>query len=353
MPPSPAPVPAPSDRPATLRQIAERAGVSQMTVSRALADRPRVAKATRAKILRIAQSLGYRPDPELAKLMHYLRRGVRPQFQSTLCGLTNWPTDPKPPYFRALLAGAEAQAARRGYGFTVMALDADAAPGAGLTRVLRSRGVEGVLLLPQQPPRDLGAILDWREFSAVAASVSVLGPDVNRVAPHHFANTLRLCRELAALGYRRIGLVIEQGHEVRVSHGFSAAVGSHGSRAPAEPVTPLVYAGELGAVLAPWFRRERPDAIVATSEAEARACARLLGLKIPGPVAFASTNLDVEPGAGPAIGGIDERPAEIGAITVDVLAGMVERRVRGLPAAATSTLVAGTWRRGRSCPARR
>jgi LacI family transcriptional regulator len=101
--------------------------------------------------------------------------------------------------------------------------------------------------------------------------------------------------------------------------------------------------------LAPWFRRERPDALVATSEELVRDCARLLKLKIPGPVGFASTNVASTRSALGEIAGIDELPEEIGAIAVDLLASMVERRVRGLPVAPSSTLLAGRWRAGRSC----
>ena len=48
-----------------------------MTVSRALGGRGRIAEETRAEIRAIAERLGYRPDPEVAKLMHHLRVGKR------------------------------------------------------------------------------------------------------------------------------------------------------------------------------------------------------------------------------------------------------------------------------------
>lgn len=325
-----------------------------MTVSRALGNRPRVSEETRRKVLKIAQRLGYRPDPEITKLMHHLRRRIRPQFQSVICGITNWPTETKPAYFEALLEGAARQARERGYGFSVVRFAAEAGGGARLQRELRTRGVQGLLLLPQRSPQDLRELLDWREFSTVAASVSVVGPEVNRASPHHFANTLRLCRELTRLGYRRIGLVIDGGQDFRVNHGFSAAVVSHGrhSVGDAEPVAPLMVSGDLRENLAPWFKREQPDAIITSDETAARECARLLRLKIPGPVGFACTSVQASNDPSPLITGIDELPAEIGVISVDLLASMVERRVRGLPAAPTSTLLAGHWRPGASCPRR-
>ena len=55
-----------ASQPVTLRQIAVRAKASVMTVSRALGNRARVAASTRERVLRIAEALGYRPDPEIA-----------------------------------------------------------------------------------------------------------------------------------------------------------------------------------------------------------------------------------------------------------------------------------------------
>ena len=334
----------------TVRQVAALAGVSQMTVSRALRNQPRVAEKTRRKILTIAQGIGYRPDPEIAKLMHHLRNRRRPQFQSLICGLTNWPEEAKPAYFQALLAGAERQARARGYGFSVRQCSSAERCGAGLQRMLLSQGVQGVMLLPQRPPFDLSALMNWDKFSVVAASLSVLGPEMNRVAPHHFSNTVRLCRELAALGYRRIGLVIDAEQDVRANRGFSAAMLSFGRYEAAEPVPPLIWEGELTEALISWFRHEQPDVLVAMSEDHVRLCARILRLKIPGPIGFASTNVGPGNAGSGLIAGIDEQPEEIGAMSIDLLASMIERCIRGLPSCPASTLLAGLWRNGRACP---
>ena len=45
-----------------LKDIAERAGVSVMTVSKALRDEPDVSAATKARIKALAEQLGYVPD---------------------------------------------------------------------------------------------------------------------------------------------------------------------------------------------------------------------------------------------------------------------------------------------------
>src|SRR3954466_4889457 len=56
------------------KDIAEQAGVSLMTVSLALRNSPRISAATRARVRRIADQLGYTADPKIADMMNYLRQ---------------------------------------------------------------------------------------------------------------------------------------------------------------------------------------------------------------------------------------------------------------------------------------
>lgn len=326
-----------------------------MTVSRALGNRERVAESTRKRIVTLAVKLGYRPDPEISKLMHYLRRGTRSQFQSVLCGLTDWPVNSKPPYFQELIKGVTQQAKRRGYGFELLQLTNDVS-GSRLQSQLRGRGVQGILLLPLQFPRDLSHYLNWDQFSVVSASMSVLGPEASRAVPHHFINTLKLCRELQRLGYQRIGLVMTHLQDSRSNHAFSAAVMSESVRATGRFVPPLIYQDKMGDPVKRWFREHRPDAIIARDIHAIQECERLLRLKVPGRVGFAVASVHPAPAETDdgehLLAGMDEVPSQVGVAAVDLLAGLVERRVRGIPLSPTSTLVSGRWRPGKSSPGR-
>ena len=273
--------------------------------------------------------------------MHHLRVGKRRRFQSVIVGLTTRKPDDQEWYFRALVAGASAQAAARGYGFEVVHVSPTGRNWAVVRRTLQSRGVEGVLLLPSQAPVDLSGVLGWEQYSVVSASASVTGPDAHRVMPHHFANALLLCRNLARSGCRRIGLVMAADHEVRSGHGFSAAVMWHGASEAAQVVPPLVVR-EVGRVeLRLWFKREQPDVIITNELSSARECARNLGRNVGGAVRFAVTSLIGEEHEG--ISGIDERPGAIGEAAAEMLAGMIERRVRGQPETPNATLLSGRW----------
>lgn len=333
---------APAVRHPTLQDVATAAGVSQMTVSRALGGRGRIAEETRRRITTLAERLGYRPDPEIAKLMHHLRNRRTRRFQSVIVGLTTRTAHDRESYFRALVAAAAARVTGRGYGFELMHLPPSPDKWIGLHRTLRSRGVDGLLLLPQRAPIDLTHLLKWDEFSVVSTSASALGPSAHRVMPHHFANTILLCRTLAQQGYRRIGLVIPADHDRRSENGFTAAVTWHGLNEADHFLPPLVTTRPDVDQLRAWFTRERPDAIITNELQSARECARVLGRKLAGPPRFVVTSLieSTHPGG---IAGIDERPAEIGTAAADLLTSMVERRVRGQPDSPASTLLTGRW----------
>src|SRR3954469_24928240 len=76
----------------TLKDIAREAGVSLMTVSRALRKHASVSPETQSKIERVAKELGYRPNPLISALMSYRRAGKAPHSHSVLAFVTSFPT---------------------------------------------------------------------------------------------------------------------------------------------------------------------------------------------------------------------------------------------------------------------
>jgi len=341
------PTPRRGSRPTT-RLVADRAGVSSATVSLALRNHPRISVKTRDKVKRIATALGYRPDPQVAKLMYLLRTNRNPGFQSTICAITTIPEDRALKYSHEILRSAQTRANALGYSFMILRINDAEQQRPDLQRMLRSRGVEGLLLAPMLRPRAFNELLDWRKFSVVAATNGVLAPEFHCVVPHQYSNMLVVCGELARRGYRRIGIVLHAGHDLSVNHSFSAAVVWQNLLGGTEAVLPLICQGSEFTGLVPWFRREKPDAIIVSGDADGKAIARELGLCIPGgAVGFASANR-----SGPSIfAGMEERPAEIGATAVGLLANMIQHGEKGIPTVPTVTMIKGKWYNGRSMQA--
>lgn len=335
-----------SARSPTLRTIAAVAGVTSMTVSLALRDHPSISVATRARLKKLAARLGYRPDPTIAKLMQHLRTRREQRIQSTLCALRFKPGSVASPtgydYATEVLEGARRRSDSLGFGFNVMMIDEPGLTPRRLQRILLSRGVDGLVLLPMSAPVQLGSLLDWSLFAAVAATSSVPTPRLNTAIPDQFGNMLLLCRSLAEQGSRRLGLVTLAEQDVRVDHRVMAVYTWHTRFGGSEATPPFVMPQRVldAVALREWVRRYQPDAIISDSEKDLDQIAEALTPSAKRGLTLASTSLL------PSVArytGINERASEVGAAAVEVLAGMIHRGERGLPATPRTTLIPGEF----------
>jgi DNA-binding LacI/PurR family transcriptional regulator len=323
----------------TLRTIAAEADLTHATVSMALRNHPSIPTKTRRRIQRIAEKVGYRPDPEVAKLMHHLRQKHKPRFKSIIAALTNIPKGADFPYLSLIEKGARDAAAALGYGFEIQRVDAIETRNVSLQRILRSRGIEGVVLLPMKHAMPLNDLLDWSFFTVIAATWGVLSPDFHRVLPDQFGNNLLICEELVRLGHRRIGLVLDARTDMVVGHRFTAPIAWQNTLGGTEDVRPFIHPpGDLSGLQA-WFARERPDAIIAGEESVARMIARELRLKIPGPVGFAL----IERQSDDLISGIDQRAEDIGRAAITQAHERMKSGEKGIPAVPSITMIKGRW----------
>ena len=327
--------PANSER-VTLRAIARAAKVSVMTVSYALRDNPEVSLSERKRVQRIAENLGYRPDPLLTHLMQHLRsqRTLKPA--SNLAALTMLDAG----FVRRLLVGARARAERLGYSLDLIDLRQFMPKGAPLTRTLLARGVAGVLLAPTIDPFNYSELLDWSRFAAVAMTYSVYEPHVHRVVTHHFDNAVRTFALLEQRGYRRIGLAMTEDMEFRANHSYSGAyyrtVGL--KTAKSAPILLLDRSGRSG--IRAWFAAHRPDAIVVANAHQVRDFfLPALGSRLCASVGFACLDYEAEAG----VSGMDQLFEIIGSHAIDALVAQIHRNERGLPANPTISMVEGHW----------
>ena len=333
----------------TLRSLAAEAGVSAMTVSLALRGSREVSPATRKKIARLAAARGYQTDPHVVKLMHHLRTRAPARFQASIVGLAqSWPADRRAvgDYLGRLRHGLAHRAQQLGYAFETVSLD-EFHDGKNLQRVLQSRGVEGIVVLPLLQNTDLGGLLDWSAFSVVSTTPSLLRPEVHSVTPNHFDNTLRVCAALARRGYRRIGLAISDDWNRRVRFRWTGGFTWQNQFGGTEPVQPLIThlpGPELEAgAFADWLRRERPDAIVTDAGIRTPLVVALTAL----PRARRPRIITMNWPDAACDAGIDQRPEHIGSAAIDLLAGLLTRGERGVPELPHTTMIDGVWASGK------
>jgi DNA-binding LacI/PurR family transcriptional regulator len=208
-----------------------------------------------------------------------------------------------------------------------------------LQRILRARGVDGLLLLPMRDTVSLADLLDWSQFSVVAATRGVPDPVFHRVLPHHFGNTLEICEQLERLDYKRIGLVSNRGFDLFTSPGLAAGVVWQHIQGRAEQVAPLLHDGERPVGVRAWFKRERPDAIIARGVPDAEAIVEDLGLKFPWSIGLAVTNLE----GSRSFAGMDVHPYDIGATAIEMLHARIQSSQKNVPQLVTETMIQGTW----------
>src|SRR5581483_2932487 len=93
-----------SDRMIRLKDIAQRAGVSVMTVSKVLHDAPDISAATKVRIRQLAQQMGYVPDT----MAQGLRTRTTKLFGLVISAMTN-------PIFARVVMAIEERAFEMGY----------------------------------------------------------------------------------------------------------------------------------------------------------------------------------------------------------------------------------------------
>jgi DNA-binding LacI/PurR family transcriptional regulator len=333
-----------SPRP-TLRSLAAEAGVSAMTISLALRDRPEISAATRRRLQRLARQRGYQPDPTISKLMQHLRMRAPARVTANICGLVEVPAvkgGGRHEFAERVQAGLRRRAEELGYAYDRIEIEAGTSQ-SRLQNVISSRGVEGIVLLPKPGQADLSHLLDWSHFSVVSVTASVVAPRVHTINPSHYDNMIKACQRLAETGFRRIGLAISRDWDERVRHRWAGAIAWQNAAGGTEPVAPF-FSSFAGPVLTDpgftnWLKRQRPDVVVVEAIDGALLHRAFRALPVRQRPVVATMDWPSEQ----ASLGMDQRPEEIGAVAIDTLAGMIYRGERGIPKRPLNILVDGDW----------
>ncbi|MEW2448426.1 LacI family DNA-binding transcriptional regulator [Streptomyces parvulus] len=273
----------------TLRDVAERAGVSIKTVSNVVRGAPRVSDTTRARVLRAVEELDYRPNPS-ARRLRTGRSGLIALIVPELAT----------PYFAELAHHVRREASL--LGLTVLTEESmgDTAEELRLANGVGASLLDGVILSPLRvTPDELAAVTD--EFPMVLLGERTYGRD-RVVADHVLIDNVAAARDITAhltgLGRRRIAAIgVDQGSATSRQRleGYQRAL--HAAGVPFDPrLAPRVeeFDRRNGLLamrsLTSLPAAERPDAVFCFSDLLAVGAQRALheaGLDIPGDVAVA------------------------------------------------------------------
>ena len=183
----------------TLAQVAELAGVSLKTASRALNDEYGVAPATAEKVTAAARSLGFRPN--------LLARSLASGRPSAAVGLVI--PNVADPFFGELVGGIERGLASRDLQLVIASHHDDAVAQRKIVRALVGRRVDALFLVPA--PGDASYLQVDIDHGLVVVSLDrpVIGIDVDTVIVDNRGATSEVVRELIAAGHRRIAFLAD------------------------------------------------------------------------------------------------------------------------------------------------
>ena len=332
--------------------VAQAAGVSSATVSRALRDDPRITPAVRERVKGFAVQLGYAPNPLVQALMTQRRRKLEPHGES-IALVTSVPESEwqKKDVCRWYWRGIQERAEQIGYHVEVICLDDLHGNPARLRRVLVTRGIRGVILGFSERD-DQTRSLDVSDFCVVGLSSYFHMLPVDRAQLHGFYNVKLAFQQMRALGYRRPGLIAPLRNNTIVGGQWSAAaLDDQWQRPPEEQCPPLMVEGDkVGMnVFCEWFDRHQPDAVLVYKIGVAELLQRLR-LEVPKDVGAAylfGTELERQTKAG-----IDGNLDRVGAAAVDLLVQKMHIHERGMPEHPREVLITGTWHPGPTLPER-
>lgn len=325
----------------TMKDVAVAVGVTQATVSMALKGDPRISPAMRAMVKRVAEDLGYRPDPLVSALMMQRRKRATGAGPGTLGIVSLWP-DPGQawrtlPFYLRYREGVQDRARQLGFSLDYFESDGTTVQNRTLVRALRTRGIRG-LIITQAHETFTTLPFSVEEFAAVYIGNGIKEPQLSRVDAALEFDFRLAWKNLRAAGYRRIGFVT---WKVLSLKNDGAWVGAflHAQRELAvKDRMPLLELEEITErAVEPWLEKYKPDAVLSEIDF------LLSGLKKRYPelgcFSIALENHD-------AMSGVQVGRWQVGAAAVDLVAGQLSRGESGIPLFAKRVLIEGEWKAG-------
>jgi len=323
----------------TLKVIADALGLHITTVSKALRGHPHIDPATRERVVREAERVGYVPDPLLSALAAY-RTSLRPaKFQAVLAWVHPHPAKEqnelfKIPSYSDYVIGAETRAAQLGYRLEQFWMGDY--PAGRFVQILHARGIEGIVIAPYAHERCELRNFPMDRFSAAAIGYTLRWPRINMVTNDHFRTFLDMLRKLDEAGYRRIGFYLDAHHNSRMDERSRSAwlTFSIGRDLPL-----FIYERFEKEPFLAWFKENQLDAVV-VGDRRAHKWLKDSGTRSPEQVGVAHYSL---PASEKILSGMYHNCKKSGEAAIDLVASMLQRCERGIPENPYRVMIDSCW----------
>lgn len=239
----------------TIRDVANRAGASIATVSRALTGKPGVGEATRRRVLLAARELNYQPD-QVARTMRRRQSNIIGLCVSTIENV----------FFTEIAHAAEQAAHQHGYSLLTVSTDERLDREETSIAVLRQQLVAGIILAPGPGTYAERPYLQNDHIPVVLINRDLGGSPYHAILADDESSSFECVSLMIARGHRRIGVVCGLG-EISTTRerlaGYLRALTEAGL--PLDPLLEVpgqaTVEGGYAAVCDLMIRSQPPDAI--------------------------------------------------------------------------------------------
>ncbi len=180
----------------TMRDVARRAGVSTMTVSRVINGSGYASPEARARVERAVSELDYVPNA----VARHLRSRRTKTIALVVSDITN-------PFFTTIARGVEDAAAGRGYAVMFANTDESETEEMQYLRMLAQRQIDGVLLVPAGSTAEPFRLMRAQDIPVVILDRRVTARKLDEVRCDSERGTYDLVHHLIELGHRRIAVI--------------------------------------------------------------------------------------------------------------------------------------------------
>ena len=178
---------------ASMQDIADKAGVSRITVSRVLSNHPSVKAETRKKVLYWVKALDYEPN-----LIAQSLAGNRTNIIGLLVPEIAYP------FFSEIIEAIENQAFYEGYSTIICNTRRSLEKEKNILAELRQRKVDGIIAVPVSPEQSLPA---FQRLQVPAVMITKRMEGFSCVYISHYAGGQQMARHFLNVGFQRIGYI--------------------------------------------------------------------------------------------------------------------------------------------------
>jgi LacI family transcriptional regulator len=180
----------------TVKEVAERAGVSAASVSRALSGRGGVREPVRTRILEAVRELSYRPNRAARDLRVRSTRAIGVLIP-----------DIENPFFTSLVCGIEDVLGKTDYSLLLASYNEDPGQEERRLEVFRAEGVRGLIFAASRTPSRLYTDLGKAGIALVSVSRHVTRLHVDQVSVANQDGAYAATSHLIHLGHSRIAII--------------------------------------------------------------------------------------------------------------------------------------------------